>query len=69
MCRYCGKTWTATVETELPEPTEPADNGVIFRPVRCPDCGSAETRVTSTRKPIRHHKCIACGKAFKSCEE
>jgi DNA-directed RNA polymerase subunit RPC12/RpoP len=43
---------------------------VIYRPIRCPRCGSKNTRVTSTRGRIgvRYHKCRACGKPFKSVE-
>jgi len=42
--------------------------GVVWHVIRCPECSSTETRVTSTRRPVRHHKCQACGHCFKSVE-
>jgi|GEM_PF-2298069 len=52
-----------------PLPAEPTAGGaVIFHAVHCPKCGSTDTRVTSTRRPVRHHKCRACSAAFKSVE-
>jgi len=52
-----------------PRPTDPTPGGaVLFHAVHCPECGSTDTRVTSTRRPIRHHKCRACGETFKSVE-
>lgn len=77
-CRNCGTTWHPTrwtAESAEPATAEPNGNGevsaggaVIYRPVRCPECGSTDTKVTSTRRPVRHHKCRACGAAFKSVE-
>lgn len=38
-------------------------------PVRqCPHCQSTKIRVTTTRRPLRHHKCDGCKKTFKSVE-
>lgn len=82
-CNHCGQTWHPTrwqgspvpaQPTATPEP-EPNGNGdvslggaVVYRPIRCPDCGSTETKVTSTRRPTRYHKCLGCGGTFKSVE-
>jgi ribosomal protein S27E len=51
-----------------PEESRPSDMGVPFIPVRCPDCHSTDVPVTSSRRPIRWHKCRVCGKTFKSVE-
>jgi hypothetical protein len=32
---------------------------------KCPDCGG-ETKVASTRKAFRWHKCVRCGKTMKT---
>lgn len=42
---------------------------VIWRPVKCPRCRSKRCPVTSSRSPIRHHKCLDCELNFKSVEE
>ena len=68
-CRFCNHVSRAKVDTV--EETPKAGNGVVFRPsskVCCPECGSERTRVTSTRSPLRHHKCRECGHCFKSGE-
>lgn len=72
-CEYCGYTWSVAVSKDKPEPTTvvPRETrGVIFRygETRCPKCGGTDTPVTTTRKPIRHHKCRGCGHRFKSAE-
>ena len=41
---------------------------VTYTRLRCPQCHSAETEVSSTRKPIRYHRCLLCGQRFKSIE-
>ena len=41
---------------------------VAYIQTRCPACHSARTRVSSTRRPIRWHKCRDCGHTFKSYE-
>jgi DNA-directed RNA polymerase subunit M/transcription elongation factor TFIIS len=47
---------------------------VYFRPVKCPECGSKETKVykkmpTKPDTPtVRYHKCKNCGASFKSVE-
>ena len=56
-------------EPEPPANREVSPGGaVIYRAVHCPQCGSADVKITSTRRPVRHHKCKACGEAFKSVE-
>ena len=71
-CNHCGKTWYLTKrwrpEAE-PEPEPEKPKGVIYHVVRCPECGSKNTGVASTRRPERRHKCKDCGHAFKSIEE
>ncbi|MDQ3288930.1 MAG: hypothetical protein M3Q42_11870 [Pseudomonadota bacterium] len=50
-------------------PAPPADDKPHRFPVRkCPRCQSGKVKVTSTRKPLRHHKCDACSATFKSLE-
>lgn len=51
-----------------PVEAQPPADGVAFVPTRCPECGSAETRVTKTRRPVRYHRCNDCGASFKSTE-
>lgn len=54
---------------------EPA-RAVAFNAMICPACGesSAETgkgrgiKTTTTRRPLRYHKCLKCGWTFKSSE-
>lgn len=47
-------------ETEAVE----AERRVVVVP-KCPDCGG-ETKVSSTRKAFRWHKCVRCGKTMKT---
>lgn len=42
---------------------------VRYQILCCPKCGGENTRVTSTQRPIRHHKCKDCGQTFKTVEE
>lgn len=51
-------------ETTVPQGIPP-----ITYPVKaCPECGSAEIRVTTKRGRVRHHKCRSCAASFKSVE-
>lgn len=50
-------------------PNGDPDRGVTYQVIRCPACRSDETRVTRTMRPIRYHKCEACGNNFKSSEK
>jgi len=88
-CGFCGRgfhftvdlptdTQAVPVETQQSPPHSTRDSGrerVYFRPVRCPECGSKETKVarkmpTKEGIPtIRYHKCKACNHSFKSVEE
>lgn len=43
--------------------------GVVFHVVQCPACRSPNTRITSTRRPVRYHRCGDCGQTFKSVEK
>jgi len=64
--------WAEDVEPPLEEPpaADVSPGGAVFyHVVRCPECGSAETKVTSTKRPIRRHKCRECGAPFKSVEK
>jgi uncharacterized Zn finger protein len=61
-CGFCGHVWSERAETPL------EDHAVIYRPVRCPKCGGANTRVTKTAKPKRWHRCEDCGAGFRSVE-
>jgi len=46
-----------------------AGDAVPYYPVRCPQCGSSDVRVTSTRRyGLRYHKCRHCSAPFKSVE-
>lgn len=67
-CRHCGKRWLRRVAVASePEPELP-DNVVRYHVTRCPKCRSEKTKITSTRKPYRHHKCKSCEHCFKSLE-
>ena len=76
-CLYCKHRWFVTVEPKAvsdersaeAESNGGADKIVVYRPVTCPECGSTHCPVTSTRRPHRHHKCLACGWCFKSVEQ
>lgn len=77
-CRHCGKPWIRRLvpesKVEVKAVTAPAvvrgdPNTVSYHVVRCPSCGSKNTKVSSTRRPIRHHKCKDCEHNFKSEEE
>jgi Zn ribbon nucleic-acid-binding protein len=72
-CVHCGYTFSALVptpeDTIRPDPPRPAAPPFVLYPmIHCPECNSVQTRVTSTRKPVRHHKCDNCGHCFKSHE-
>jgi len=42
---------------------------VWYTKIRCPYCGSDDTRVYGTSIPIRYHKCNACRRKFISKEK
>jgi transposase-like protein len=84
-CHNCGEAWAcndpppaAPGDARLaagddavpidPPPPDP-DRGVIYHVVRCPNCGSDHCKVTSTRRPVRYHRCDDCGHTFKSVEK
>jgi len=83
-CALCGKTWTHTAAAQIStpkpsrsaDPAAPVDTGpppdglaVAYPLIRCPACDSTETRITSTRRPLRYHRCSDCGHTFKSREQ
>ena len=83
-CQHCGRTFVAADPTE-PTPQPPPSNhhtmpevppGMVIYPlieIKCPvdqgGCGSTDTKVSRTKRPVRYHKCGACGKSFKSVEQ
>ena len=57
-----------------PGASGPDDQMVRYIRLRCPKCGSVQVPVQHTNpevdsKIIRHHKCLGCGRTFKSVEE
>jgi len=76
-CKHCAWRWLDVVKRD-PQPTKPepqpkhviADVPIywVAVPPACPACGCKSSKVTSTSRPIRRHKCDACGGRFKSCE-
>ena len=76
VCQHCGKVFypedrwqeKSAEQEKTPEPEISPGGAVIYRPVRCPKCNSLKVKVTSTRRPVRHHKCEDCGERFKSVE-
>lgn len=68
-CNHCGHAYYYNREPEPGEEVEPVAGLVIYTPIRCPDCNSKEVRTTSTRRPVRYHKCGNCGRSFQSVEE
>jgi transposase-like protein len=81
-CNHCGSTFT--VREREADPPASSGNGhhvidetqpklIVYPLIRCPvnqeGCGSTNTKVARTKRPIRYHKCQDCGKSFKSVEE
>jgi hypothetical protein len=72
-CNHCGQVWAAAVNNGEPDPTivesrRPLPVKFQHGQTECPECHGTKTRVTSTRRPIRHHKCSDCEHCFKSAE-
>lgn len=61
-CDHCGKRFTCSAEEDA------AVDAVVYVRVQCPDCGGDDCPVTSTQRPVRHHRCRDCGCRFKSIE-
>jgi len=74
-CRHCEKTWRVkpepepTVTEKVKEVISKVAGAITYHVLRCPHCQSKDTVITSTRKPLRHHKCKTCKKTFQSVEE
>ena len=68
-CGACGVEFQAP-DAESNGQAKPTDDdrGITYLVNRCPKCGSSTIPVTSTRRPIRWHKCGDCGQTFKSVE-
>lgn len=75
-CTNCGKKFNAPAPPvpNAPRAPEPSVNqGVVYHVIRCPQCKSRNTQVTSTPKAanapqVRYHRCRECGHPFKSSE-
>lgn len=65
-CRFCGHIFTHPITETIPPDKQP--KAVIYHVLKCPQCRSAETTVTSSVRPVRYHKCDSCGHTFKSIE-
>lgn len=66
-CGACGKLFNCLAAE--PESADESLAGVVFRKLRCPQCHGSNCLVTSSRAPIRYHRCGDCGARFKSVEE
>ena len=64
-CNECGGVFSFSAVAE-DEPKHP--NAVAYVAVHCPACNSDDCPITSTRRPIRLHRCRTCGETFKSVE-
>lgn len=62
-CNHCGRSFTVAPDERA------SDLAVDYIVIQCPRCLSKKTRVTSTQKPIRYHKCDNCELTFKSVEK
>ena len=71
--RLCPPPTTDPPPVPAPPPPPPDDvspgGAVRYHVVRCPKCQSDRTKITSTQRPVRYHKCKACGHTFKSVEQ
>ena len=55
-CPHCQLRFEVDTETSLAD-------------IRCPACGSEDTVIKKTVRPVRHHQCRDCEHRFKSVEE
>lgn len=74
-CRYCGKVSVVTVtqknneEQDATQVDMEPQTPVYQKGVCCPECGSSDTVVQSTRKRFRWHHCRSCSVAFKTSRD
>lgn len=50
------------------EESQPLQHGVVYHPIRCPQCRSKHHKCYSSKPPVRYHVCRDCGFNFKSTE-
>jgi transcription elongation factor Elf1 len=72
-CNNCGAQWSFRKPEGVKEQAdqaspEPRGAAVIYTPVKCPHCRSADVPVQHSELPVRYHKCRSCGESFKSVE-
>ena len=74
-CKACGARFhfREMPEVEHREPVvethDAGEIGVPYVQMQCVSCGGQNVRITSTRRPIRWHRCEDCGGTFKSFEK
>lgn len=73
-CNHCGMGFTfmelpqePAVVDEVPPAIPLQIAGRTIPEPTCPQCGG-ETRITSTRKGLRYHKCTSCGATMKTAK-
>lgn len=73
-CNECGSHFTFRAPERREQEAEDRyvegrGGAVIYRPVRCPTCKSADVPVQHSEPPVRYHRCRNCGETFKSVEK
>ena len=71
LCNNCGRTFTADVKAngEKMAADSAGAEPIIYQIIKCPRCGSEDTYIAHTCRPVRYHKCRACDATFKSVEK
>lgn len=65
-CDYCGKAHRVIAWKPKEEKPEAESNPTGLDKKRCPECGSTDLKVTSTRAQFRWRKCLCCNHNFKT---